>query len=348
MKKWIVPVVLLVAVAALVSYLRWDAFAGSRVDTEAYLEARSAVDALEIELWQAKDDPERRAEILVKLDKAWQEVEALREPAEAPETGTPAPEAKAQPAAKSSPEKQLNPVVVGGIALCVVLLAIILVLVKKVFGKRSIDDLEAQKAAISGNATPSEMVIEERFRNPKNGYSNDDLTFTRARSSKRPSIIDEANAYAEAEAKAEQEKEKTREPEAAKKPETEAEKAPITFAFENAEGVPENRILSSPADKPTLRPTTKERITTALQSLSSALTRPRGVSRDQTMHIRTQSRNSLGKNALDLTRFDKEQADMTQVKKLKSKGCTPGMIAQKMNISQDEAETLITKVRESE
>lgn len=348
MKKWIVPVVLLVAVAALVSYLRWDDFTGSKVDAEAYLEARANIDALELELWQAKEDPERRAEILAKLDKAWQEVEAIREPTEAPETGVAAPETKALPAAKKPLDQKLNPVVVGGIAVCVVLLVIILVLLKKVFGKRSIDDLEAQKAAISGNAAPSEMVIEERFRNPKNGYSNDDLTFTRARSSKRPSIIDEANAYAEAEAKAEQEKEKTKEPEAAPKQETEAEKAPITFAFENAEGVPENRIISSPGDKPTLRPTTKERITTALQSLSSALTRPRGISRDQTMHIRTQSRNSLGKSALDLTRFDKEQADMTQVKKLKSKGCTPGMIAQKMNISQDEAETLITKVRESE
>lgn len=346
MKKWIVPVVLLVAVAALISYLRWDDFAGSKVDGEAYLEARATVDALELELWQARNDEGRRAEILAKLDSTWHEIEAIREPTSEPEAETMTQKAPLQ--AKLSKDKALNPVVIGGIAVCIILLLIIVMLLKKVFGKRQFDDLEAQKAAISGNSAPSEMVIEERFRNPKNGYSSDDLTFTRTRSSKRPSIIDEANAYAEAEAKAEQEKEKLAEPEAAPKPETEAEKAPITYAFENAEGVPENRIISSPAGKPTLRPTTKERITTALQSLSSALTRPRGISRDQTMHIRTQSRNSLGKNALDLTRFDKEQADMTQVKKLKSKGCTPGMIAQKMNISQDEAETLITKVRESE
>ena len=128
-----------------------------------------------------------------------------------------------------------------------------------------------------------------------------------------------------------------------------------SFAFEDSEGIPENRILSTDpnAKKPSLRPTTKERITTALQSLSSALTRPRGIPRDQTMHLRTQSRNTLytpaiDKEALDMTRFDKEQIDKTMVKRLKSQGCTPGMIAKKMNISQQDVDTLIQKIRDDE
>ena len=46
--------------------------------------------------------------------------------------------------------------------------------------------------------------------------------------------------------------------------------------------------------------------------------------------------------------FDKEQIDKTMVKRLKSQGCTPGMIAKKMNLPQSDVDTLIQKIRDEE
>lgn len=365
MKKFIVPAVLLLAVLALVGYLRFEDFNPSNIDGSAYLAARSKIDALEQDLWAAKNNPERAAEIRAELAKAWEVVDNIREPAEkepVPEApkATPAKVSdvkapQAAPTAEGSDNSLKTVFIIAGTAVCIVLVVLIIILLKKVSKKNAVDDLEAQKAALSSADKDDEpLVIEERFRNPKGGFSDDDLTFTRVRGSKRPSIIDEADAFAEAE----REKEKAKEEElAAEAGSTVApQQTAASFAFEDSDGIPENRIMSTVAgaSKPSLRPTAKERITSALQNLSSALTRPRGISRDQTMHLRTQSHNTmvgmraLNKSALDVTRFDKEQADLTTVKKLKSQGCTPGMIAQKMNITEKDAETLITKVREKE
>lgn len=356
MKKFIVPVTLLIAVLALIGYLRFEDFDPSNIDGAKYLAARAKVDALEQELWNAKENPERYAEIRAELTKAWEVVDNIREPAEEVAPQKEEPVVKQTVATEPSTESndKLIFLIAGGV-ICLILIALIIVLVKKISKKNGVDDLEAQKAALSNAGLQDEpLVIEERFKNPKGGFSGDDLTFTRVRGNKRPSIIDDADAYAEAEREREKQLAEEQAAEAgstAMPPQTAA-----SFAFEDSDGIPENRILSTDpnATKPPLRPTAKERITSALQSLSSALTRPRGISRDQTMHLRTQSHNTMvgmraiNKSALDVTRFDKEQADLTTVKKLKGQGCTPGMIAQKMNISEKDAETLITKVRETE
>lgn len=361
MKKFIVPAILLLAVVALIGYLRFEDFNPSNIDGSRYLQARAKVDALEIELWGAKDNPERHAELLAELKKAWDVVDAIREPAETEVVKEPeisAPKAVVSEPSETSEKNGDNTIfIIVGLGICAVLVVVIVILLVKVFKKHGVDDLESQKAALSSAADEEEpLVIEERFRNPKGGFSGEDLTFTRVRGSKRPSIIDEANAYAEAE----REKEKAKEEEmAAEAGSSVSPQTAASFAFEDSEGIPENRILSTASGngKPPLRPTAKERITSALQNLSSALTRPRGISRDQTMHLRTQSHNtmvgmravgSMTRSPLDVTRFDKEQADLTTVKKLKSQGCTPGMIAQKMNITEKDAETLISKVREKE
>lgn len=347
MKKWIVPVILLLAATALITYLRWDDFSRSSVDGGAYIITRTKIDSLQRELWDSQISADQRITVLSELEQSWKKLEQIKFPeTETKEIVKEKPVvAEEKPATKKELSSQTF-LIIGGI-ICVILCILIILLLRKVFAKNSIDDLEAQKAALSASEDSSEpLVIEERFRNPKGGFSGDDLTFTRTRSSKRPSIIDEANAYAEAE----REREKLKEQEEQSTPQTGA-----SFAFEDSEGIPENRILSTDpnAKKPSLRPTTKERITTALQSLSSALTRPRGIPRDQTMHLRTQSRNTLytpaiDKEALDMTRFDKEQIDKTMVKRLKSQGCTPGMIAKKMNISQQDVDTLIQKIRDDE
>lgn len=339
MKKWIVPIALLLAAASLFVYLRFDSFTGAKVDGARYLEMRAKADSLEREIWQVGDDAVRRSDLSLELAQVWETIENLRD---FPGETSVNEEEVLSPESIELIEKWIVPV---GIGICALFLLFIIILLRKVFRKRSLNDLDAQKAALSSSGENEPLIIEERFRNPKGGISKEDLTFTRTRASKRPSIIDEANAYAEKNKQSEENEEKV----------NELPNRTATFAFENSEGIPENRILSSEAGskKPPLRPTAKQRITTALQSLSSALTRPKGIPRDQTMHLRTQSRNTidmtvLNKNALDVTRFDKEQADLTTVKKLKSQGFTPGMIAKKMNISQDEAKTLITKVRDAE
>lgn len=349
MKKWIVPIVLLLAACMLVTYLRWDDFTKPSIDGTAYLSTRTQIDSLQRELWNSQNTADSRMAALSELDKAWEKLEQIKAPTNKTEPvleeeNSALPEKETIESTKKDSTQLIF--LIGGIV-CFILVIFIVILLKKALKKNSMDDLEAQKAAISSTEETSEpLVIEERFRNPKGGFSGEDLTFTRTRSAKRPSIIDEANAYAEAE----REKEKHKEKEIHSAPQT-----ATSFAFEDSEGIPENRILSTDpnAKKPALRPTAKERITTALQSLSSALTRPRGIPRDQTMHLRTQSRNTLcspaiDKEALDMTRFDKEQIDKTMVKRLKSQGCTPGMIAKKMNLPQSDVDTLIQKIRDEE
>ncbi len=352
MKKWILPIALLLAAIALIAYLRFDGLPGSGIDGETYLTTRAHIDSLELQLWNVRENVSERSALMAKLDSAWNQLEHLRDG----QKETPVIEESKQLSEVSEKAAPTKTWLVAGIALCVILIVAICLLLRQVFRKKSMNDLEAQKAAISENVSSDSdgFIIEERFRNPKGGFSGEDLTFTRTRGGKRPSIIDEANAFAEKERLKEQEKAREKEllDDSAN---TATAQTAASFAFENENGELENRIFSTNPDssKPALRPTAKQRITTALQSLSSALTRPRGIPRDQTMHLRTQSRNTidmtaLSKSALDVTRFDKERADLTMVKKLKGQGCTPGMIAKKMNISQDEADTLITKVRESE
>ena len=110
---------------------------------------------------------------------------------------------------------------------------------------------------------------EQRFKEPKNGFENDPTILVPRPHPQKKSIIDEVVGG-----------------------ETLAEQK---IAFEDENGVPENKILSEDPDaKPTLRPTAKERITSAMQSLSDVLRAPRGVTRDRTMKIRAQSHNTTG------------------------------------------------------
>ena len=167
--------------------------------------------------------------------------------------------------------------IAGGVAaiiLCIILLFAVLAHRKKVLTMK----MEAIKAA-----------EEQRFKEPKGGL--DDETIARPRPQKR-SIIDEVSEFAEREKQQELPK----------------------MAFEDENGVPENKIMTTDLDapRPQLRPTAKERITSAMQSLSDVLRSPRGVTRDRTMKIRAQSHNMTGdptlqaKSPLKTSRFDRE------------------------------------------
>ena len=208
--------------------------------------------------------------------------------------------------------------IAGGVAaiiLCIILLFAVLAHRKKVLTMK----MEAIKAA-----------EEQRFKEPKGGL--DDETIARPRPQKR-SIIDEVSEYAEREKQQELPK----------------------MAFEDENGVPENKIMTTDLDapRPQLRPTAKERITSAMQSLSDVLRSPRGVTRDRTMKIRAQSHNMTGdptlqaKSPLKTSRFDRELTEKTKIMQMSRRGFPASAIASQLKIPQDQVETVIKESLES-
>ena len=211
--------------------------------------------------------------------------------------------------------------IVGGVLaviVCIILLIAVVAHRKKVLTMK----MEALKA-------------EQRFKEPKDGL--DDETIARPRPQKR-SIIDEVNEYAARDKQDAQEKQDL-----------------PKVAFEDENGVPENKIMTTDLDapRPQLRPTAKERITSAMQSLSDVLRSPRGVTRDRTMKIRAQSHNVTGdptlqaKSPLKTSRFDKEFTEKTKIMQMSRRGFPASAIASQLKIPQDQVEAVIKEALES-
>jgi hypothetical protein len=308
MKKFIAPVVLFIVAAGLGAYLLLDFSAvKSSFDAEAYLEARSRIDSLQVALFEAQGNPDLQLSIRTELEQSWESLGDLRT--------APVPVAAENPLGVSS-ETMLW--IAGGAAaiiLCVILLFAVLAHRKKVLTMK----MEAIKAA-----------EEQRFKEPKGGL--DDETIARPRPQKR-SIIDEVSEYAEREKQQELPK----------------------MAFEDENGVPENKIMTTDLDapRPQLRPTAKERITSAMQSLSDVLRSPRGVTRDRTMKIRAQSHNMTGdpslqaKSPLKTSRFDRELTEKTKIMQMSRRGFPASAIASQLKIPQDQVEAVIKESLES-
>lgn len=318
MKKFVAPAVLFVLASALVAYLALD-FSGSRssFDADAYLEARAKIDSLEIELWNAQGNADAQVVIRTELDAAWETLSAMRNGPVGGVENT-APEADAQPQSMSS--DTLIWIVGGAVAIviCIVVLVLLLKRRQEIITQR----MEAVKA--------------ERFKEPKGGFDDAATLISRPRPQKR-SIIADAEEYA------------------AQKRETMAQQATERstdtdqkIAFEDENGIPENKILTGvPTSKPTLRPTAKERITSAMQNLSDVLRAPRGLSRERTMRLRAQSRNStgdpslMGSSPLEITRFDRESSEKSKILQLSRRGVPASIIASRMKLPQDKVEAVI-------
>ena len=312
MKKFLAPIVLLVLASALAVYLLMD-FSGTRgsFDAEAYLAARSKIDSLEHALWNTKTQPDLQVSIRLQLDSAWEELSAMRV--------APAVDASGSASAKSSTSDIVKWIVGGVLAIGVCVGILILVLRKRqeIITRR----MEAIKA--------------DRFKEPKAVL--DDATIPpRPRREKR-SIIADAEAYAA------QKRETMAQAAAAKEPSSDANPK---VEFEDENGVPENKILTgTPDSKPTLRPTAKERITSAMQNLSDVLRAPRGLSREHTMKLRAQSRNLTGdpnlKSPLEITRFDRESNEKMKILQMSRRGFPASAIASSLKISQEKVEAVI-------
>lgn len=315
MKKFLAPAVLLVLASALAVYLLMDfSGSGNSFDAEAYLAARSKIDSLELELWNAKANPDLQVSIRLQLDSAWEDLSSMRS---APVT-TPAEGASVE---EKSHTSDIVKWIIGGIlaiAVCVVVLVFVLRKRQEIITRR----MEAIKA--------------ERFKEPK--ATLDDATIPpRPRREKR-SIIADAEEYAA------QKRETLAQQAAAKQEPKPAEEPKVEFEDEN--GVPENKILTGvPENKPTLRPTAKERITSAMQNLSDVLRAPRGLSRERTMKLRAQSRNLTGdpnlRSPLEVTRFDRESNEKMKILQMSRRGFPASAIASSLKISQEKVEAVI-------
>lgn len=324
MKKFIAPLVLLVLTCSLVAFLTIDGSGvRSSFDAEAYLSSRARIDSLEQALWNSRTSPDRQVEIRLQLDSAWEQLSAMRS---APEQS---PEEVSTVGGVPLSFDTVKWIIVGvaAIAICVVVLVLILRKRQEIITRR----MEAIKA--------------ERFKETKAGL--DDATIPpRPRREKR-SIIADVEAYAAAQQKREAEAAmQSVAPAAAPAASNETPEPKVVFEDEN--GVPENKILTgTPDSKPTLRPTAKERITSAMQNLSDVLRAPRGLSRERTMKLRAQSRNMTGdpnlqvKSPLEITRFDRESNEKVKILQMSRRGFPASAIASSLKISQEKVEAVI-------
>ena len=324
MKKFIAPLVLLVLTCSLVAFLTIDGSGvRSSFDAEAYLSSRARIDSLEQALWNSRTSPDRQVEIRLQLDSAWEQLSAMRS---SPEQS---PEEVSTVGGVPLSFDTVKWIIVGvaAIAICVVVLVLILRKRQEIITRR----MEAIKA--------------ERFKETKAGL--DDATIPpRPRREKR-SIIADVEAYAAAQQKREAEAAmQSVAPAAAPAASNETPEPKVVFEDEN--GVPENKILTgAPDSKPTLRPTAKERITSAMQNLSDVLRAPRGLSRERTMKLRAQSRNMTGdpnlqvKSPLEITRFDRESNEKVKILQMSRRGFPASAIASSLKISQEKVEAVI-------
>lgn len=324
MKKFIAPLVLLVLTCSLVAFLTIDGSGvRSSFDAEAYLSSRARIDSLEQALWNSRTIPDRQVEIRLQLDSAWEQLSAMRS---APEQSH---EEVSTVGGVPLSFDTVKWIIVGvaAIAICVVVLVLILRKRQEIITRR----MEAIKA--------------ERFKETKAGL--DDATIPpRPRREKR-SIIADVEAYAAAQQKREAEAAmQSVAPAAAPAASNETPEPKVVFEDEN--GVPENKILTgAPDSKPTLRPTAKERITSAMQNLSDVLRAPRGLSRERTMKLRAQSRNMTGdpnlqvKSPLEITRFDRESNEKVKILQMSRRGFPASAIASSLKISQEKVEAVI-------
>lgn len=315
MKKFVAPIVLFIIAAGLGAYLMLD-FSGvkSSFDDEAYLQARGKIDSLQIALFEAQGNPDLQLSIREELDRSWEDLSELRE-----NGGT------VEQAPVSNPWGLSNEVlawIAGGVAAVIVCVILLLAIShrKKVLTQK----MESLKS-------------EQRFREPKDGIESEVTLAPRPRPQKR-SIIDEVSQYAAANAM----------------PSNPSAPSPTKMAFEDENGVPENKILTTDLDavRPQLRPTAKERITSAMQSLSDVLRSPRGLSRDRTMKLRAQSHNVTGgpalqPNPMKTNKFDREFTDKAKIMQMSRRGFPASAIATQLKIPQNQVEAIIKESIES-
>ena len=310
MKKYAAPVILFVLACALIVYLKVD-FSGSSssFDVNRYMQTRVKIDSLEVALWNAQGNADAQVAIREQLSESWEVLSAMR-------TNS-ADEAE-------NPEENVGGFsggvwlwIIGGtlaVLLCAVILVLVLIHRKKVVETRMMEALAKSRDTGTMSAIDdSETMASPRVHTPKK------------------SIIDEAEEFA------------------AKRRETQTvvTDTESKAAFEDANGVPENRILTSPFNgKTVLRPTARERITSAMQSLSDVL------HHDRTKVSRTKEQNLprpevAAAHPLEMNRFDRESSVNSKILQMSRRGFPASAIASKLKIPQAKVESVIKEAVEA-
>ena len=314
MKKYAAPVILFVLACALIVYLKVD-FSGSSssFDVNRYMQTRAKIDSLEMALWNAQGNVDTQVKIRDELSNAWEDLSAMRSNT-ASETET--------------PEENVGGFsggvwlwIIGGtlsVLLCCVILVLVLIHRKKVVETRMMEALaKARETGELPAIDDAETIATTRIHSPKK------------------SIIDEAEEFAA----------RRRETMELQTKSGDASKA----AFEDEHGVPENRILTSPFNgKTVLRPTARERITSAMQSLSDVLhhDRTKVRAKEQTPP-RPEVVATAVSHPLEMNRFDRESSVNSKVLQMSRRGFPASAIASKLKIPQAKVEAVIKEAVEA-
>ena len=254
MKKYAAPVILFVLACALIVYLKVD-FSGSSssFDVSRYMKTRAKIDSLEVALWNAQGSVDTQVKIRDELANSWEELSAMR-------SNSAADEAEASEENVGGFSGGVWLWIIGGtlaVLLCFVVLVLVLIHRKKVVETRMMEALaKSRETGEMPSVDDTETVLTPRVHAPKK------------------SIIDEAEEFA-AKRRETMELQTKAAASAADQTATDLNASGVNAtkaAFEDEHGVPENRILTSPFNGRTvLRPTARERITSAMQSLSDVL-----------------------------------------------------------------------------
>ena len=323
MKKYAAPVILFVLACALIVYLKVD-FSGSSTsfDVGRYMKTRAKVDSLEMALWNAQGNVDAQVTIRDELSNAWEELATMR--------------TSSAPADAENPEENVGGFsggvwlwIIGGtlaVLLCSVVLVLVLIHRKKVVETRMMEALA--KARETGEMSAVNRAV----------ANNETMTSTRVHAPKK-SIIDEAEEFA------------------AKRRETQAMQASAASAaepkaaFEDENGVPENKILTSPFNgKTILRPTARERITSAMQSLSDVLHHDRtkvSHAKEQTPPRPEVAAPAPAASPLEMNRFDRESSVNSKILQMSRRGFPASAIASKLRIPQAKVEAVIKEAVEA-
>ena len=316
MKKYAAPVVLFVLACALIVYLKVD-FSGSSssFDVNRYMQTRSKIDSLEMALWNAQGNVDTQVAIREELSNAWEDLSAMR-------TKTADDLDAAEENVGGFSSGVLLWIIGGSLAvlLCSVILVLVLIHRKKVVETRMMEALaKSRDIGETMSLDESETMVTPRVHAPKKSIIDEVEEFAAKR---RETMAMENSTTAPAEPKA---------------------------AFEDENGVPENRILTSPFNgKTVLRPTARERITSAMQSLSDVLHHDRTKVSQSKVHAPAPKPEApVPAHPLEMNRFDRESSVNSKILQMSRRGFPASAIASKLKIPQAKVEAVIKEAVEA-
>ena len=332
MKKYAAPVILFVLACALIVYLKVD-FSGSSssFDVSRYMKTRAKIDSLEVALWNAQGSVDTQVKIRDELANSWEELSAMR-------SNSAADEAEASEENVGGFSGGVWLWIIGGtlaVLLCFVVLVLVLIHRKKVVETRMMEALaKSRETGEMPSVDDTETVLTPRVHTPKK------------------SIIDEAEEFA-AKRRETMELQTKAAASAADQTATDLNASGVNAtkaAFEDEHGVPENRILTSPfSGRTVLRPTARERITSAMQSLSDVLHHDRTKVKPAAPAAspRPEVVATAVAHPLEMNRFDRESSVNSKILQMSRRGFPASAIASKLKIPQAKVEAVIKEAVEA-